>query len=188
MPTLWVPGSHGKAPALWVSQGGSIRVLHCRAHRHPGEQPQGLRFLPPPNTKEHFPFASSSSRASLLKLREILSSSLLKKAKPPTRSYYQIPSCQRKQQSQVAIGLCFMDFHNKSCGFLSWLFPMAGSSKMFPMLFPHILLHIWAWLISLSARLPHHTNCTRVAHLHLASSGRVAFTSHSQFQEFIVFG
>ena len=111
MPTLWVPGSHGKAPALWVSQGGSIRVLHCRAHRHPGEQPQGLRFLPPPNTKEHFPFASSSSRASLLKLREILSSPLLKKAKPLTRSYYQIPSCQRKQQSQVAIGLCFMDFH-----------------------------------------------------------------------------
>ena len=100
-----------EGPALWVSQGGSIRVLHCRAHRHPGEQPQGLRFLPPPNTKEHFPFASSSSRASLLKLREILSSPLLKKAKPLTRSYYQIPSCQRKQQSQVAIGLCFMDFH-----------------------------------------------------------------------------
>lgn len=52
------------------------------------------------------PLSSSSERSFPPPKKEFL-----KKAKPLTPSYYQIPSCQRKQQSQVAIGLCFVDFH-----------------------------------------------------------------------------
>lgn len=112
-----MPGSQGKAPALWVTQGGSISPClqgpQAAWRATPGVTvPSPIQTLR--NPKNHFflqaqePLSSSSERSFPPPQKEFL-----KKAKPLTPSYYQIPSCQRKQQPQVAIGLCSVDFHIK---------------------------------------------------------------------------
>lgn len=87
------PGARGKAPALWVSQGCSNTALHCGPQApwraSPGvTTPSHSQTLRNPNN--HFSFASSSSRASLPKLWDILyypQKECLEKAKALTPSY-----------------------------------------------------------------------------------------------------